>query len=272
MHRWAAAMVLVVGCAGEGTASDGDTEGETETETGSSDDGASTTATTTQTTTVSTTTQGTTVGSASADSTDDGASSEGEAGSTAADESTAGSDGTCPPGGEGCLCDIGSMCDEGLECIDGTCVAVPACKQLDEEPNDDEASAVPLGDAVCMADPEIAVGTLEGEEVDWFGFGLPEGFCFGQASAVVTNADEVDLEVCVYAVCEQGTSNVSCGFGNGLDDATSPDGNAGCCGVNAAHVEQPSCGFMQPPPGAVVVSVGGAAAEACLEYALAWEY
>lgn len=274
MHRWTTALVLVIGCAGEGTSADGEDETGTGTETDGTEGGATTLTTagpTTSAGTTATTQGGTTAGSASADSTDDGTTTAGEA--TTADESSAGSEDRCPPGQEGCLCDLGSTCADGLECIDGTCVAVAACEQPEGEPNDDEASAVALADAECGAEPAMQPGALDGDESDWFAYALTGDFCpFGEASVTVTNGDELDLTVCLFAVCESGTSMATCGFANGLDEATSPDGHEGCCGTNQTSIDQANCGFMAPLPSTVHVQITGAPTKECLPYDLSWSY
>lgn len=190
---------------------------------------------------------------------------------TAADESTAGAEDRCPPGTDGCPCDIGSTCEGDLMCVEGTCLAEIPCDEPEGEPNDDEASAIDLGMATCGQDPTVTSGGLDGEDVDWFRYALQSAmFCFDTPSAAVTA--DLEVEVCMYAVCGQADPNVSCFGSGGLQMAMSPDGLPGCCGNGATGLPQAGCGFQQTPPASVEVSVTGGAADACTPYELEWSY
>jgi hypothetical protein len=279
--HWGLAGVLATACAPGGGIGDGGTETETETETdGSTGDGSAsaTQGSATQgSATQGSATQGSnTQGSASADSTGDPSGDPtGDDASSSGDDATAGSDGSCPPGGSGCLCDIGSMCEEGLECVDGVCVDPPDCEQPEGEPNDDEATAVPLDPAACGQEGGTTEAALFGAESDWYIFELEGGqpFCFTNPTAVVT-IEEVDVAVCIYAVCpEGGQPNTSCGFGSGQEEAESPDGYLGCCDDDGdAVLDDAVCDFAQTPPASVEVSVTGDTGRECVPYTLEWHY
>jgi hypothetical protein len=245
------------------------TEGETETE-GSSGSGTSTTGVSsttlgtsgTSTATTSPTTTTTTATTAETTAPDTTASE----GPLEVGEETVG----CPPGTEGCLCDVGSMCDEGLECVRGTCVGPGSCEQPEGEPNDDEASAVALADATCGAEAQVIAGALGGIDTDWFAFDIiPAMFCFDDPTA--TAMADVDLVVCIYAVCEMGNPMAQCGFMSGQEESMSPEGLPGCCGMGTAELTESSCDF-QGPADSVLVSVEGGVEGECLPYNLAWSF
>jgi hypothetical protein len=277
-HGWV--LGLVVGCApGGGVADDGTgTETETETEGSTGEDDASASASATQASASATqgsATQATaTAGSASADSSGGSATADDGSTTSAGTTEEEGSDGSCPPGGQGCPCDVGSACLDGLECIDGVCVDPPDCAEPEGEPNDDEASAVELETAMCGERAATTDAALFGEETDWYTFVIAGvgAFCpFGVADAAVTIADE-GVEVCIFAVCDDGEASVMCGFGNGQTPTDSPDGRAGCCGDATVELSSASCGFPPAAPPAVLVSVTGGTADTCSPYELAWAF
>jgi hypothetical protein len=268
---------LAAGCApGEGLVGETETETETETTGSTGDDASSMTFDPSQTgmTDPTNASQTASQGSNSADETETN-DDEDEEESTAGDDSTAGSDGSCPPGGTGCPCDIGSMCEGDLVCMDGVCVEAPECDEPEGEPNDDEASAVPLETATCGAEPATIDAGLFGEDADWYLFELEQVmFCFPDPSAEVTiEVEDLEVTVCIYAVCpEDGTPSVSCGFGPGASDPSeSPDGHQGCCDDDGTvSLESATCDFFQTPPGSAEISVTADTADACVPYTLAW--
>jgi len=273
-HAWV--LGLVVGCTPAGQFIEGGTETETETDTDGSTGDASATATATATATQgsATATQGSaSQGSASADSTEGPTTDDDDTTTSAA--TSEGSDGSCPPGGQGCPCDVGSSCTDGLECIDGVCVDPPDCEEPEGEPNDDEASAVELATAMCGEMAATTDAALFGEETDWYAFEIAGAgpFCpFAVVDAAVT-IEDVEVVVCIYAVCDgDGEAGVTCGFGNGQEASESPDGHAGCCGDATVELSSAGCGFPQQPPASVLVSVTGGTEDACSPYELAWAY
>lgn len=247
----------LVACApdGEQLADTDDTSG-----TGSSGtDGSTTVASTTVTTSASTTmtTGPSTTADPDTSTTDDPSGTDSDA-----------TTGECPPGDEGCPCDVGSSCQGDLICEKGICIGEPSCDEPEGEPNDDEASAVESGDVVmCGAPAMMASGGLDGAESDWFTFQADGGnFCFSDPRAAVTA--DADLAVCMFAECDTGDTNVNCS--GGAADLDSPDGAAGCCDQNTVTLDF-GCGFMGAGNGTIWVRVTSVEA-ACIPYELAWEY
>lgn len=204
----------------------------------------------------------------------DGTTSDGDASGTGPDTNTDGpgsdSSGGCPPGTDGCPCDGGTECDPGLVCGgEGTCEPAPACRSVDLEPNDDEASAFMLKGVNCdnMSDLGV-IGTLEGPETDWWRYFGEEGLILCDEQPQVTVSADIDTDVCAFVDCLEGTtSGVSCGGGSMAAD--SPEGRPGCCGTNGAHVTGYECtgGFL--PPQNVYVYVSVTTAEVvCADYGM----
>lgn len=172
----------------------------------------------------------------------------------------------CPPGAEGCPCDVGSMCDGDLVCEDGVCLPPPSCEPLDVDPHGDESSAIGLGELGCDDNLDLGVAaTIEGPQVDWYRFaGNEQGFCGEEPSASVS-ADE-PLSVCVFIECQNG-GDASRDCGGGSVDASSPEGRVGCCGENSALITDYGCTGWGGDDLDVYVAVGSEA-EVCLDYGL----
>jgi hypothetical protein len=178
----------------------------------------------------------------------------------------------CPPGELDCPCDVGSACDGDLMCVEGVCVAEPACEEPEGEPNDDEASAIDQGDLSCGADAMTIDGAFDGADMDWYTtVPMGGGICFGSPSASVEVDGDAEVTVCMYAVCNDGGTNVGCGFGPGAGmPDTSPDGADGCCGGSSVDLDSVSCQSLDQSYVAWVrVST---AQEECLPYTLTLEY
>ncbi|HET6583506.1 MAG TPA: hypothetical protein VFG69_08660 [Nannocystaceae bacterium] len=282
-YLWGSVLGLAIGCGpGEGVGEEGgETETETESGTGETTDGAdddgNVSLPTVSDTASASATATMTDGSQSAGSESDDAAdtTAGDTADTGDDDATAGSeDGSCPPGGTGCPCDIGSTCEGELECVDGVCVEPAQCDQPEGEPNDDEASAVVLAAAACGDPAQQVDAALFGADTDWYIFELMGGqpFCFTNATAEVSMQD-VDVEVCIFAVCpEGGQPNADCGFGSGQDEAESPDGHVGCCDTGSAFLDGAVCDFAQTPPMSVEVSVTADTGRECVPYQLDWHF
>jgi hypothetical protein len=273
-------LVLIV-CAVACAAPDGQmggTETETETDGSSGSDSsvsttvsASVTMTTTMASDSNTTATLTTHGMTTSDSATTDVDPD-TSGATATDATTGVTTGECPPGELGCPCDIGSMCEGDLLCVEGTCMESLPCDEPEGEPNDDEASAVELDEAVCTT-PEAEAGSIDaglnGAESDWFTFHADEQLgCFDTPHVVVT-ADS-DLAVCIFASCDDGTASLGCS--GGADESDSPDGAPGCCDQNEVGLNNFGCGFMNPDTNATIWVRVTSIEEACLPYSLAWEF
>jgi hypothetical protein len=261
---------VAVGC-GPGGQIAVDTDGDSETGTGSSTGEPMSSASASAT---APTTANPTAASASADGSDDGTTTNVDPDSTGTAGSDAGTDGPpCIPGELDCPCDIGSICDGDLQCVEGTCVATPACEQPEGEPNDDEASAIDLGQLDCGGMAIATDGALDGAaDEDWFTLTPDAGVvCFADPTATAVGDGDAEMTVCIYADCNMGGTNVGCGFGmNAGTPDTSPDGAEGCCNTGTAVLDSVTCGaFDQSYVSWVRVS---AAQDQCLPYSLTLEY
>ncbi len=266
---WVAGL-LALGCGPAGETAE-DTEGDTEaTGTGSSSGGADPTmaSATNPNPTMNTASNS----GASADDTASGPDPDSTGPGGDSGSGTAGDDTGCPPGELDCPCDLGSTCNGELMCVDGTCVAQPACAQPEGEPNDDEASAIDLGQLDCGAEPIVQAGALDGVDLDWYTTVPNDGVvCFSSPTAAAVAADATDLTVCIYAQCNMGNTSVGCGFGMGAGmPDTSPDGAEGCCNTGSVDLDSVTCqSFDQSYVAWVRVS---AAQDQCVDYELTLEY
>lgn len=181
--------------------------------------------------------------------------------------------GECPPGTEGCPCDIGAACDDGLSCDieTGTCVAPPACRPIDTDPHGDEGTATGLPDLDCDQGMDLGpFGTIEGPEVDWYTYFGNDSFgCPEQPGALVVAGDP--LEVCVFLECQNGGDVDPLNCGGGSMDAMSPDGRPGCCGIDGAFVEGYDCTGFGGKDVDVYISVGSDEM-VCTDYELSYGF
>ena len=229
----------------EGSTTDPTTTGSTDPGTTSSETGSSS-----ETTDASTTGSTTTV---------EGSSSSGEGSSSTGE--------LCDPGTQNCVCD-GGTCEGDLECVDDVCYTPGGCqgKQLDMEPNQDEAAAQVLPGITCGQLSEVE-GSSEPADVDWYTTKLDDlgkDCPNSDGTIAIVTADE-DLEVCMYFACDAGAASVNCGPD---DQDTSPDGLAGCCGTNSVEPNFFCSGVNSDSE--VRIRVGGLQANACVDYAVAY--
>ncbi len=192
---------------------------------------------------------------------------------SAEDSTSSGGDGSsstgepCDVGTQNCACDDGA-CEGDLECIDEVCYNPEGCqgKQTDTEPNETEDTAMVLPGVSCG---ELAStdGSSEVGDVDYFSVpveDLGEDCPNSDGTIAIVTADQ-DLEVCMFFSCAQGAVSVNCGPD---DDATSPDGLAGCCGTNSVEPGFFCSGVTNNSE--VWLRVGELDANACVDYALAY--
>lgn len=141
-------------------------------------------------------------------------------------------------------------------------------EQTDMEPNDDEGSASVLPDANCGALNEVS-GSSEMGDVDYYAFdGVDLGDKCPQSDGTIAIVDSQEpLEVCLFFACDAGAVSVNCGAD---DDATSPDGLPGCCGIGNVEPDQFCTGIDNN--GSVELRVGGLEANACVEYSVAYRF
>jgi hypothetical protein len=251
----------------------GGTETETETDGSGSSSGGDATMTASSVTNDPSmaTTAGNTMATSTSPSTTNG--SDPDSSSTAGDpDSSSSGEPQCIPGELGCPCDIGSTCADALFCVDGVCQDTPACDEPEGEPNDDEASAVALEEAVCGGASDDVDGGIDGAESDWFTFHASAPFgCPLDKPGVAVTAD-AELSVCIFVTCDEGELVLDCA--GDAEASDSPDGTPGCCAPGAVALSSFGCGgFMGSGPGtgtvwARVTSVEGA----CTPYTLEWDY
>lgn len=251
-----------------------------ETESGTTEADGSSSSTTSDTTSSSSTTEmtsSTTTEMTSGSSTTDPGSSSTTDPSTTGSSSSSGDPLTgssttdvCIPGEVDCECDAGE-CDEGLNCAEDICVDPLGCKaQVDEEPNDDEDSAVSLPELSCDMVVETS-GTVDLSDEDWYAYhGVDDGNCPSNTIAIM-NTDPT-LEVCMFFECDGAApENVACAPGS--QDAVSPDGREGCCGNGNVEFSTMAClGAAPSDSGTVYIQVRGPDEPACVAYDLGYRF
>lgn len=276
MKRLSFAFVACsIACAApEGEMTGTETETETDSSSSGSEGGMSSTMSATSSPTTSATSMSTESGMATTSATNGSAT----VGSATTDPDSSGTSdsatdpttdtGECPPGDEGCPCDIGSTCSGDLFCVDGVCQADAPCDEPEGEPNDDEASAVALDEVTCMEMAMMTDAGLSGAESDWFTYHANEGFCGLGVDPQVSVEADVDVAVCMFASCDMGETSLGCN--GGAQDSDSPDGVAGCCNQNEVSLNNLGCGFNQRNT-TIWVRVTSTE-EMCVPYTLSWEY
>jgi len=144
-----------------------------------------------------------------------------------------------------------------------------ACAELDE-PNDDEASALALGNVACAAEVIVLSSIADGAtSPDWFSyFGMhDEAACGTNGLPVVTVTMGSPLAICAFASCPGGGAVVD-GCVTGAP-ANAPSGLPGCCGTDVVALD------VNCPPtdesATVLVEVATTDA-ACVPYELWLEY
>jgi hypothetical protein len=166
---------------------------------------------------------------------------------------------------------VGSTCEDGLECEEGTCVAPPACRVLDEDFHGDEGSAYGLEGLACEGTNDLGViATLFGPETDWYTFAGNEGFgCFEQPAAIVIA--DITTDVCVYIACLEGDV-IALDCADGSSDETSPDGALGCCGQDQTGIAGYDCSGLGSSKDVNAWISVGTAEESCTDYALSYAF
>lgn len=153
----------------------------------------------------------------------------------------------------------------------GSTGGMGGCNDPGPEPNEDEMSAVDLGDQSCQADPKMFMGVLDGDaDVDWFRYhGLWVDQC-GQndPDAVQNLTASGDVRMCVFADCDNSMAQFDCG---GAQDSVSPGGLPGCCDNGSVSFVL-NC-VMNPNESAqIFVRLDQAAPDSCVDYSVEYSY
>lgn len=152
----------------------------------------------------------------------------------------------------------------------------PMCMDTGAEPYDSEGQAFDLGEQHCKDDPKSFQGVLDGgDDDDWYRY-------YGDFSGNSCNQDDPDptakivvtadgpLEVCLYADCDiDGATGFTCPGGTMM--ANSPANRAGCCGTGSMEYVV-NCIDGPNESAEMFVHIGGAAADACIEYEIDYSY
>lgn len=230
-----------------------------------SDDTTTTDASVTASTTVST--------SASTTVSTSDASSEGGSSSTAADSSSGSTTSSCPVGTIDCPCDTEGHCDEATICVDGTCEAVVDCGVDGYEPNDDEASAVDLGELGDGDDPGSFAGELDhASDEDWYTYqgldnvGLPPGVA--PARTLMTDGG---LRLCKFLQCTDDAAEAVVSCPDGSEATDSPSGRHGCCANDSIAMPDFDCTGTLDDSARVWIRVDQGQAQ-CVEYTVSYEF
>jgi len=157
---------------------------------------------------------------------------------------------------------------------DSTTTGVNVCDDPGPEPNEDEASAVDLGDQSCAAPDGDIVGVLDGDaDVDWWNFHGLDGQNCGFANPFIdlTLSAGDALRLCVFVNCDSGSNNEDFNCPMGTMDADSPEGLPGCCGAGNITFAL-NCSGTQNESAEIFIRVDQAAAGACVDYSVGYDW
>jgi len=145
------------------------------------------------------------------------------------------------------------------------------CVDSGMEPNEDEMSAVDLGEQACDADPQTFMGVLDGDtDVDWYtyhGAWIDQcGMIDPTAMQTVTASDAV--RVCVFADCDNSNAAFMCGQAM---MAQSPNGVAGCCAMGSVSYVV-NCQMNPNESAQIYVRLDQAPADSCVDYTVEYSY
>ena len=145
------------------------------------------------------------------------------------------------------------------------------CNDGDSEPNDTEATAVPLPDISDNDDDGSSFsGTLhDADDVDWWSYHGDDDVGY-----VVDPTRDIDaaagLRICKFVDCDNGNeAEVSCT--NGAVLANSPSGLPGCCSLGPFEIGPDCGGFDDDDSSTVYIRIDEPEA-ACLDYSVTYHY
>lgn len=191
--------------------------------------------------------------------------------STGSDTTQSGTDGTCPPGQEGCPCDGEGNCPGELQCDDGVCVPFQACLPDDNEPNGNESEATFLGD---INDSDASGSMISGvidhaDDVDWYSYNGDDDFGTVVDPTRAITADG-GLRVCKFMECLNGLPNTEVECPTGADLAMSPAGRPGCCSTDGFDVPL-DCSGTTDDSAAVFIRIDNPGNQ-CVSYTIDYHY
>lgn len=170
----------------------------------------------------------------------------------------------------------GKYCDSGA-----VCVACPspglACTDYGVgEPNNDEASAYPIGYVGDVDSQGFTVcGVLSGAgDVDWYQYDGSDGFGVVDPTQGVSSV--LGTELCTYAKCKSGTVKFTCP--DDTTPSTSPSGLPGCCAATSStnqgfQLLGSTClGTVQSDSMSIVMSVARVSGALCTPYQLEFHF
>jgi hypothetical protein len=152
----------------------------------------------------------------------------------------------------------------------------PACMQIDEEPNGDEASALDGTDQTCKVAAKQIAGTLDGSGgVDWWKYDADyNNGCGGAGShpnPTHTLTADPAVRMCVYFRCKINDADADLTCPNGTTDDTSPGGHPGCCTTEGALAFELNCVGVEDDA-EVFIRLDMAPANACVDYSVSYTY
>ncbi len=240
--------------------------------TGSSSSGADPTTTTT---TTSETSGDSNTATLTTLTTDADSSSEVSSDTDAATTSTSATGSTgpdCPLGSLGCPCD-GKTCESDALCVEGTCEALSNCNVDGYEPNDDEDSAVDLGELADGDDPGSVAGELDHAlDVDWFTYAGIDELGIGPGVAPLRDlAADGALRLCKFLECPSGIVDTEVMCPEGSELSQSPSGRPGCCSSLSIAMPDFNCSGTTDDSAQVYIRLDNAV-EQCVQYTVGYEY
>jgi hypothetical protein len=190
-------------------------------------------------------------------------------GSSSSDGGPASTDEGCPPGSDGCPCSAG-ICDGDLACIDDTCQV--ACDGDVFEPNDDEASAVDLGE---INDNDGNGGVLSASlhhagDVDWY-FYTGNDDITGNVDPARALVASGGLRLCKFLECDNGLAETEFECPPGTQYALSTMARPGCCANDGFGLEDLNCTGVIEDNATVVLRVDQPE-PACVTYSISYHY
>lgn len=195
--------------------------------------------------------------------------------SSASSGGTTGDGGLCEPGAvEMCECPMGGVGTKSCN-PNGDGFGPCQCADLGDcddrnEPNDDEATAVQLGEQACQDPHGLFTGVLGGDDdEDWYTYhGVFSMQCVVEVDAIQELMAPPGVRMCAFFDCSLGDPSPDCYF-DALQEQ-SPEGLPGCCGEGQV-VFWVRCS-AGGPDGHVLVRIDHGPPDVCSEYSVEYRY